>query len=105
MSRAFEIVSGLVATGKSRQRIGTEIGYSRTAVSLFLSGTYGADLNNIESAILAAYDKRDCPHTGDPVAATVCRKKALAPKPFGGNARLDWWNTCQTCPHKPEVNL
>jgi hypothetical protein len=102
VSRALDIAFEQVAAGKSRQQIAIDIGYSRPAVSRFMSGTYGKGLDKIEAAILKAYDKRDCPHTGEAIASEICRKKALAPKPFGGTARLVWWSTCQTCPHKPK---
>lgn len=103
MSRALEITFEQVAAGKSRQQIAIEIGYSRPAVSRFMSGTYGTGLDKIEAAILKAYDKRDCPHTGEAIASENCRKKAIRPKPFGGSARQIWWMACQTCPHKPRL--
>ena len=76
------------------------LGYSRTALSLYLNGKY-AGVEAIEHAIVNHFDTRDCPHTGEEIAAVVCRRRALAPQPFGGTARLAQWETCQTCPHKP----
>lgn len=101
MSRALEILFDQVALGKTRQQIAIDIGYSRPSVSRYMSGTYGDGIQKLEAAILKAYDKRDCPHTGEPIASEVCRKKALGPKPFGGSARQIWWLACQNCPHKP----
>lgn len=101
MSRAFELCFAQVNAGKSRQQIAIEIGYSRPAVSRYMSGTYGDGLEKIEAAILKTYDRHECPHTGESVEPSLCRKKALGPKPFGGNERLAWWLTCQICPHKP----
>jgi len=101
MSRAFELAFDQIAAGKTRQQIAVDIGYSRPTISRFMSGTYGKGVEKVEAAILKAYDKHDCPHTGEAVASDICRKKALGPKPFGGNARQIWWATCQACPHKP----
>lgn len=103
MSRALELCFAQIGNGKSRQQIAIDIGYSRPSVSRYMSGTYGDGIQKLEAAILKAYDKRDCPHTGEAIASEVCRKKALGPKPFGGSARLIWWETCQSCPHKPEA--
>ena len=102
MSRALELVQVQVSAGKTRQQVAIEIGYSRTAVSLYLKGTYGG-VDKIEPAILKAYDRHDCPHTGGEISPELCRSKALAHKPFGGYERRVWWICCQTCPHKPEA--
>ena len=101
MSRALELCHAQLASGKTRQQIAIDIAYSRTAVSLYLSGKYHADLASLEKAICRAYDRHECPHTGDTVEPTLCHKKALSPKPFGGAERLAWWTTCQTCQFKP----
>jgi len=101
MSRAMELVMALIGTGKSRNQIAIEIGYSRPAVSRYTSGTYGAEVNDIEAAILARYDRRECPHVGKPVDPETCRIKALSPRPFGGQARERHWKACQTCQNKP----
>lgn len=101
MSRALELCFTQISLGKSRQRIALDIGYSRPAVSRYMSGTYGDSVKDIEAAILKAYDRHECPHTGEDLEPASCRKKALAPKPFGGAARLGWWLCCQTCVHKP----
>lgn len=102
MSRALELCFVQVAAGKTKQQIALDIGYSRPAVSRFMSGTYGESIDTIEKAILKAYDRHECPHTGESIEPETCRKKALSPKPFGGSSRLVWWSACQTCPHKPQ---
>lgn len=104
MSRASELFQEQVTAGKSLQTISDEIGYSRTAVSLYNSGQYRSDVACLESAILKAYDKRRCPHTAELIGPEVCARKALSPKPFGGSDRLAWWKCCQHCPNKPELN-
>ena len=102
MNRAYTLLQQQLASGKSRQQIAQDIGYSRPAVSLYLNGRYSAGVDKIEAEIIKVYDRRDCPHLGTPVDLTTCHKQALRPKPFGGRERLAWWETCQTCPHKPE---
>ena len=104
MSHALELCFGQIGKGKSRQQIAEDIGYSRPAVSRYMSGTYGENVKEIEAAILKAYDRRECPHTGEDIEPATCQKKAPAPKPFGGATRLAWWSACQTCPHKPGAN-
>lgn len=78
-----------------------EIGFSRTALSLYLAGKYAAS-DSIERAILARYDVRGCPHTGQEIAAEACRRRARSPKPYGGMARELQWLACQACANRPE---
>lgn len=103
MSHAMALLRAQIAGGKSLTLIAAEIGYSRTAVSLYQAGKYGRDKARLEAAIVRAYDRRDCPHLGEAVEPDLCARKALTPKPFGGSARLTWWQCCQRCPHKPEA--
>ncbi|MFZ4539298.1 hypothetical protein [Propionivibrio sp.] len=102
MSRAIDLYLAQESAGKSIEQISQEVGYSRTAVSLWKDGKYEANPRNIESAILKAYDRHDCPHTGEEITPDVCRKKALGPRPFGGAERRAWWLCCQTCPNCPK---
>lgn len=81
--------------------VAVALGYSRPAVSRYLSGGYPS-LGPIEAAIVSRYDRRHCPHIGAEVSPDYCRQRALAPEPFGGNARLAHWQACQRCEHKPK---
>jgi transcriptional regulator with XRE-family HTH domain len=102
MSTARELLRAQRDAGKTITQIAEEVGYSRTAMSLYLNGRYERDSSQLETAVLRIYDRRLCPHLGEEVEPEVCVRKALAPKPFGGSARLAWWQTCQQCPHRPE---
>jgi len=75
------------------------LGYSRPALSRYLSGAYPSP-GPIEAAIVSRYDRRQCPHIGCEVPPEYCHQRALAPEPFGGRARLLHWQACQQCPHK-----
>lgn len=98
---ALALVLAQVAKPKSSvATVARQIDYSRPALSRYIHN----DLPNprlIEAAILDRLDRRQCPHAGEEIEAEECRKKALAPRPFGGTARLTWWMACQSCPHKP----
>lgn len=99
---ALEMVRAQRAAGKTITQIAEEVGYSRTALSLFLAGRYERDSRKLEAAVVRTYDRRLCPYLGEEVDPELCVRKALAPKPFGGRARLAWWLACQKCPHRPE---
>lgn len=100
-STAFDLALAQIASGQTREQIALAIGYSRPAVSRYLSGTYGDGVTRLEAAIIKAFDRRDCPHTGSEITPELCQKKASGPRPFGGTDRRAWWLCCQTCPNKP----
>lgn len=80
--------------------VADELGYSRPALSRYVNGSYSG-VDKLEAAILNRYNRRQCPHTGEDLAADMCRRRALSPQPFGGAARLAQWTACQRCPFKP----
>lgn len=94
----------LLAAAKAHPRrlagVADALGYSRPALSRYVNGSYGS-AQALEASILKHYDRRTCPHTGEDLAADMCRRRALSPQPFGGAARLAQWTACQACPHKP----
>lgn len=102
MSKALELAFAQIGAGKSRQKIADEIGYSRPAVSRYLSGTYGEGVVQIEAAILKRYDRRICPHDGEEKKPEQCRRVALRPRPAGFPDAETLWLACQTCQHKPK---
>ena len=73
--------------------------YSRTAISLYLSGNYSAGVEKLETAILARYDMHACTHNGMEISGPECKRRATAPRPFGGRAKEAHWQACQLCEH------
>ena len=79
------------------------VGYSRTAISLYLSGKYGADVEKLEAAIRAQYDRYDCLHSGIEISGPDCQRRASAPRPFGGRAKEAHWLACQGCQYNNQT--
>lgn len=102
MSRALTLALEQKGGGKSIQHIANEIGYSRPAVSRYLSGTYGDSVAAVETALLKTYDRRICPVDKKEKPAEYCQRNALTPRPHGFPDADSLWKTCQSCPHKPE---
>lgn len=96
--------AAVAAHPKGIQGVADELVYSRPALSRYVNGSYGGAAA-LEAAILKRYDRRTCPHTLDDIAVEVCRRRAFAPQPFGGQARLAQWSACQICPHKPDPEV
>lgn len=90
---------------KTMDVIAAEIGYSRTAISLYLAGKYGAGLDKLEAAIYAKYQVRICPHTGAEKHPSECNRLANRPRPYGWPESEAIWISCQTCAYKPAQML
>ena len=101
MTKALALAQAQLAAGKSRQQIADEIDMSRTAVSRWLSGQYGAGTDAIDARVRQAYDRRICPDDGGEKTPEHCRRIALRPRPNGFPDAESRWLCCQTCAHKP----
>ncbi len=84
----------------SRAAVARELGVSRTAVSLLLSGAYPGGTARMAARVIARYDRLLCPHTGRIVPPEHCRRMA-GPVPTSSPAALRQWRACQTCSNKP----
>ena len=103
-SRILAIAQGAVQSAGSIAAAAMAMGISRPYLSRYLNDDLeGVDV--LEATIARYHDRRLCPHTGAEVTPDVCRRKALAPEPFGGGARLAYWITCQTCVNKPAKDV
>lgn len=80
--------------------VAVQIGFSRTALSLYMSDKYPAEPTELESAIRTRYDQYICPHTQQEITGQDCQTRANQPKPFGGRAKLIHWQACQGCEYK-----
>lgn len=93
---------------RRRTGVADDIGISRSAISMVMSGKYGRSddrpdgcpPDTIARAVLDHYDRPDCPLVGRVIDRALCRKTSLRPRPCGG-AALGRWQVCQSCPHKP----
>lgn len=97
-AHTFDLARAAVAA-ESMTAVALAVGYSRTAISLYLSGKYGAGVDKLEAAIRARYDIYLCPHTGQEIGGPDCTRRATAPRPFGGRAKEANWLACQSCQH------
>ncbi len=78
-------------------QVAAAIGYHRTSLSRYLNEEDYPSPAPLEAALLELLDRRSCPHTGLEISADQCRRKATAPRPFGGATRARHWSACQSC--------
>ncbi len=97
-SHAFDLCRSVV-DASTKTAVAEAIGYSRTAISLYLDGKYGAGVEKLEAAILARYDIYPCTHNNVEISGPDCQRRATAPRPFGGRAKEAHWLACQVCQH------
>lgn len=94
------ILRAEVATSNATQ-VATAIGYSRTAVSLVLSGKYQGGTDKIADAVLSTFANRIlCPHLQADITPVECRDFQSRPMPQSEAHKLRHWMACQTCEHR-----
>jgi hypothetical protein len=82
----------------SIQAVADELEYSRTAISLVLSGRYGKPTSAIERAVLAKLDAVGCPHLAAEISRAECEGHHRRRMPQSDPTKLKHWTACQRCP-------
>lgn len=80
--------------------VAADLGVSRTAVSLVLSGKYPGKTDRMAARILDVFSRVHCPYSGGLVSPVECAQRSGA-MPTGSPGALRWWRMCQECEHKP----
>lgn len=100
MVTARALVAARRDGGDTIAGLAREIGYSRSALSQFLSGTYPGGTAGIEAAIVRAFGKGQVACVADAgtlVSPAVCAAMRRAPAPISNPADFQAWATCQSC--------
>lgn len=84
----------------SKQAVADDLGISRTAISLVMNGKYPASTDKIEALVMALYSRVDCPHLGESIAITQCKRHHSEKAPTSSPRAMRLWRACQTCPNK-----
>lgn len=72
--------------------------YSRTAISLYLNGKYGARASRLEASLRLLMDSRHCPFLGWDIRADNCASRAARKRPqIAGSEMEAHWLACQGC--------
>lgn len=81
--------------------VARQIGYSRTAVSLALSGKYEGGTGNIEAAVMGAFTGTvHCPYLGCDITQAACGDHQSQFMPTSDPNALRHWMACRSgCPH------
>ncbi|CDM42417.1 hypothetical protein [Ectopseudomonas oleovorans] len=85
----------------SMQKAATRLGISRTAVSLCLSGKYGASTDRVEAKVWDVLGQVDCLALGEPISPTACRDYRERKPPLHNSVAMRHWRACQHCPNNP----
>ncbi|MFL7904712.1 hypothetical protein ACJ41P_26530 [Azospirillum argentinense] len=79
-----------------------DLGYSRPAVSMALSGSYAGGLDRMARRVLERFGDVSCPHLSTPIPAADCAEHRSRPMPTGSARSFQHWQACRRCPHNPE---
>lgn len=100
MSTWLDLLSAEVKASSMR-KAATRLGISRTAVSLCLSGKYGASTEHVEKKVLDVLGQVDCLALGEPITPTHCRSHRERKAPLHNPVAMQIWRACQHCPNNP----
>jgi hypothetical protein len=101
----LELLSQAVAQS-SRTEVADRLGYSRTAISLVLSGQYMAKTDRLAQRVVAVYQQVPCPHLCISLSHKECTHYRTRHAPTSSPSALRHWRACQSCtiPHEFELH-
>lgn len=89
-------------SASSMTAVAQRLGISRTAISLVMSGKYGAATDKIAARVLAVYSVVDCPYLAQEISKVECAAHAGRAIPTSSPRAVRHWKACQTCPNRPQ---
>lgn len=98
MTEWLAMLGARVETLGSIQAVATELGYSRSSISLALAGKYPAKVTKLQAAVVTAYTRCHCPYLAREITAVECRGHRTRPTPQSNPEELRFWSACQGCP-------
>lgn len=81
--------------------VARQIGYSRSTISLVLSGNYNGGTSKIAAKVIVTFtDFVRCPHLACDITQAVCRDHQSRPMPTSHPKALRHWIACRNgCPN------
>lgn len=95
----------LTAFNAKREEIGTKplaeaLGIKDSAVRMVSTGNYPNPTPILNRFAKVFINVVTCPYSDREIGREECNNRSTAPRPFGGAAKLAWWEVCQACEHK-----
>ena len=95
----------LVAFKAKREEMGTKplaeaLGIKDSAVRMVCTGHYPNPVPILNQFARKYINVVTCPVAVREIERAECSHRSTAPRPFGGAAKLTWWEACQTCEHR-----
>lgn len=95
----------LTAFKAKREELGTKtlgdaLGIKDSAVRMICTGHYPNPAPILNQFARKYINVVPCPHAGREIERIECSNRSTAPRPFGGAAKLAWWDACQGCEHR-----
>lgn len=96
----------LLRTEAARTSIGSvaaRLDYSRTSISLVLSGKYPGNTERIEAKTIATLESEAaliCPYVGERITAIRCRENSTRRAPTHNPTSMNHWSACQRCQNR-----
>ncbi|OON62310.1 hypothetical protein B0920_02200 [Massilia sp. KIM] len=84
----------------SMRALADRLNYSRTTVSLVLSGTYPGQTDKIAAKAIEVLETPavvDCPYLGQELPSADCRAYAMQRAPTHHPTKMAHWRACQKC--------
>lgn len=89
-------------SNSSKAQVALDLGVSRTTISLVMSDKYPASTDKIEALVMDTYSRVECPHLGEQITITQCKRHHSENAPTSSPRAMRLWRACQACPNNGE---
>ena len=89
------------AQQSTHRELAEKLGYSHTAVTLYMNGKYPGGVRRFELAIVDKFSAIDCPFLGRSISRATCTGYATRDCPSASPLALRHWQACQRCALNP----
>ena len=81
----------------TRQAVADKLGYSRTTISLVISGKYPGKTDDVAARVAERLGGFACLYDGQTITPEQCRKSAKEAAPTHNPSKMAKWSACQNC--------
>ena len=81
----------------TRQVVADKLGYSRTTISLVISGKYPGKTDEVAVRVTERLGGFACLYDGQTITPEQCRKNAKEAAPTHNPSKMAKWSACQNC--------
>lgn len=102
MTTARQMLQAQKDAGATHRAIAEKLGYSHTAITLYVNGKYPGGIARLEARIVEVYSRIACPFLTRDISLADCTQYRTQDCPTSSPMAVRHWQACKSCAHNPD---